>query len=524
MPTLLEVVPVQARGTSQARPRPVESTPRAGGIQFDRAAVPCSGAPLSRATALCVALGTLLAACGPQRHPQAGPIEATSSRVDVFLRCTDPTSRRVTIELDGAELREATGESRALTVSAARVASTDAARRVPLAGAIVPPSNYSSLVLHVKAAWLEREGGDISLELLPIGSAAEEPSGGAGRSYEIPVQLRLDRRDAASLFVDWRVGDSLTGGAGFSPSFSVSGERPRTTAGVLYVADAGSGSVLAIDRGTGQIVGTFKAGASPIGLALTRDRGRLYVANSGDGSLNVIDVRNGTIEQSIPIGFSARTSDVVLADPQRFVAAANTGLDTITLVSLGLGAQAQTISVGRSPVRLAAAPSLQRLFVVEAEANSVSVIDLNSRAVAARLAVQEQPSDACLDRDEAELYVAHTTSQNLLVFDARSLAQKASIFVGGGVTAVLADARRSRIYLARSRPNELVVVERRLAAIVRRIPVSGRIAALAQSREGDWLYGAAPEAGSLIVVDLVVGKEEPPIRCGSRPSDVVVAE
>ncbi len=80
------------------------------------------------------------------------------------------------------------------------------------------------------------------------------------------------------------------------------------------------------------------------------------------------------------------------------------------------------------------------------------------------------------------------------------------------------------MFVARSRPPEIVVVDRQLASVLRRIPVSGRIEALAQPVDGAELYGAAPELGALVVVDLVLGKELPPIRCGGRPLDVLVAD
>jgi hypothetical protein len=98
------------------------------------------------------------------------------------------------------------------------------------------------------------------------------------------------------------------------------------------------------------------------------------------------------------------------------------------------------------------------------------------------------------------------------------------VFVGAGATDVLADRRSSRVFVARARPPEVLVVDRRLGSVVRRIPVSARIESMTQWREGSRVYGAAPEAGAVLVIDVVTGKEQTPLRCGERPTDVVVAE
>ena len=54
--------------------------------------------------------------------------------------------------------------------------------------------------------------------------------------------------------------------------------------------------------------------------------------------------------------------------------------------------------------------------------------------------------------------------------------------------------------------------------------ISAPISQMSQSRTGSRVYAAAPELGAVLVLDVVTGKEEAVIRCGSRPTDVVIAE
>lgn len=475
-------------------------------------------------------LGLVLEACQRPERSNAEPVEATSSRIDVFLRCVDGTAAELGFGLVAVEVGDENGGWRPLSGVRREVLSKESAGRLQLAGAIVPPGRYVSLRLTLDRAWIQREGERRALTLeLPQaagseGAPADPALPGATQSYSLPLDLSVRSRDAASVFLDWRATDSLRGGLGFLPRFTSSLERPQTFLGMLYVADAGSGSVLGIDRASGQVVSTVKAGAEPRALALSLDRRRLCVANAGDGSLSVLDLRRGHVESSSAVGFSAGTCDVVLADGGRLVALANAGQDSVSFLIFGSGGVVQNVPVGRGPTRLASADSLARIFVCESGNDSISVIDANSRSVVAQVAVESAPTDVELDRDERELYVSHRTSPNLVVLDARSLARTATLFVGGDVTDLLADPGRSRIYVARSNPPEIVVVERRLGSIVRRIPLDGRVESMALSLDGAELFAAAPDQGSVVVIDLVLGRRRSAIRCGTRPMDVVIAQ
>lgn len=461
-----------------------------------------------------VALALAAAACSSQERRAAGPVEATSSRVDVFLRCTDPGARDVGFTVASLELRSAEGALHSLEIERNEVRSNELARRARLGGAITPPAEYRTLVVRLGAAWLVRNGERIPLEL--------EPSA-AANGFEVPVTLALGRRDAASLFLDWRVGDSFPGGASFAPALALSTEAPQTALGLLYVTDAGTGSVLALERASGQVVGTYKTGARPAAFVMTRDRRRLWVANEGDGSLSEIDVRQGSSQSVVGIAFSAGTCDIVSADRDRWLAAANRDLDSVTLLTSS-GAVMSQVGVGRSPVRVASAPGLQRVFVANQGSDSVSVIDLASLSVSTTVEVESRPADVEVDPDGERLFVAHSNSPNLLVLDAQTLATTSSIFVGSTVTDVLSDRSVPRVYIARSRPAELVVVDLRMNAVIRRIPLSGAVSQMAQSRTGSRVYAAAPELGAVLVIDVILGKEEATLRCGERPTDVVIAD
>lgn len=491
-------------------------------IRFTRARATL---PLAHAGLFVFAL-VLFPACEAAGRERERPPAVNQARVDVFVRCADPSSRELVLELEAAELRAESSEPVALDLVRPRLVPSDLARRQPMAGAAVPPGQYTALVLRVHSARLTGPRGDIDLRLVDRTRPENADPLALPGPIEcvFPFEGRLGRRDAAALFLEWSVEGSLPGGADCSPAFTLTRERPQASLGLLYVAGGAGGGVAAVERASGEVVATYASGAGPRALALARDRRRLYVVNARDGSLDLVDLQQKKSISILTFGLSANSSDVALLDLRGRLVVAHQDLDRVSIVDTGTFSRVLDLPVGRSPVRIASAPDSDRVYVVESGADAVDVIDLTAGSVVGRMPVESRPSDAAVDRRGREIFVGHSISPNLLAFDAHTLAQRASIFVGGDVSAVLCDRRRDRVYVARARPRELVVVDRELASVLRRIPLSARIEALAQPVDGAMLYGAAPEAGELVVVDLVLGKELTPIQVGGRPLDVLVAD
>jgi YVTN family beta-propeller protein len=465
-------------------------------------------------------------ACGEPRLAADLPAAATASRVDVFISAPAASEPAIGLRLAAVSLRDESGHLFGLPRTRSELLSREAGRRVQVAGGSVPAAGYATLVLELEAAWLDRDGQRTPLRLAgpPPGVApAEGEAPPATAVVEVPLRLLLGRRDAASLFLEWDVGASLQGDL-LRPAFGVTLETPRVRLGLLYVADASTGLVLSVERGSGEVVGTARAGAGATALALSRDRRDLFVANAADGSVSVLDTQGGSARLTLPVRLGAGTSDIVLTDGDLLVATCNPELDTVSLFETRTGARVADVRVGRRPVRLASAPSLHRLFVANARSDEVTVIDTSSRSVVASVKVEAEPTDLALSRDERELYVVHRTSPNLLVLDAGSLQVLQRLHVGDDASAVLADRRFDRVYVARGRPAELAVVERSMNAVTRRIAVAGRIEALAQPPDGPLVWGAVPSRAGLSVVDVLVGREQALLACGAAPAHVLAVD
>ena len=476
-------------------------------------------------------IGLLLVGCGEARQARPDASRGGSSRVDVFIRPLVKETLTLHMEFEALALRDGDGVQHPLVLSRKSLASDSSSRRIAIAGGPVPPQTYTTLLITLRQ--VQRQRGDRRSQLRLLGSEFQEripPAGGPPELeprpalFEVPIALGVGPRQAASLFLDWDVEASLVEVDGFRPAFTVSFETPQVRLGLLYVVDRDTDSILALNRFNGQVVATAKVGSRPLRAAVSRDRRRLFVANRGDGSVSIVDAFSNKTLSRLNFGAGSGTSDVVLFDALRRGAAVQSLDDTVALFSTVNGVTLSKIRVGRSPTRAASAPNLRRLFVVNSLSDSLSVIDMSTGAVIATLDTAAQPADVAVDPRRSLLAVCHRTSWDLLLFNAASLERESAIRVGGSMDTVLAGRRSGRVYVARSHPPEIVEVDRSLAAVVRRIPIRAAVTSLVQPKEGPFVYGSCPSLGGVIVVNVVRGREEDFLACGTAPVDVVVLE
>jgi YVTN family beta-propeller protein len=73
----------------------------------------------------------------------------------------------------------------------------------------------------------------------------------------------------------------------------------------VYVTNAGSNNVSAIDTATDTVTATIPIGSyDPNGVAVTPDRKKVYVANFGSNNVSVIDTAKNKVTATIPVGGS----------------------------------------------------------------------------------------------------------------------------------------------------------------------------------------------------------------------------
>jgi YVTN family beta-propeller protein len=144
---------------------------------------------------------------------------------------------------------------------------------------------------------------------------------------------------------------------GLSPT----GVASSATGNRIYVANAGSNSVSAIDTATNAVVATVPVGDYPIAVATSTDAGppQVYVANYQSGSVTVIDGTTNTVVKTIDVAHETPDTFpagiVAMKDGSVAVAMSGTGQVRILTPRTGDGV-ARVLVDGGAPSGLAAIP------------------------------------------------------------------------------------------------------------------------------------------------------------------------
>ena len=145
----------------------------------------------------------------------------------------------------------------------------------------------------------------------------------------------------------------------------------------VWVVNAGDGTVMKFDQGTGHLVKTVNGGGAIRALAVSR--GVVWVPDSTTGTVARIDADRGTL-MGDPIHVGNQPEGIAVGAGAVWVA--NSGADTVSPIDSDPGQVGTPIKVGAGPGELAASDSA--VWVVNEDARSVVRIDPHARRVVGR--------------------------------------------------------------------------------------------------------------------------------------------
>jgi serine/threonine protein kinase, bacterial len=173
-------------------------------------------------------------------------------------------------------------------------------------------------------------------------------------------------------------------------------------AGLLWVGNAGDGTVSVIDPASGAAVGApIPVGAQPSGLAAGPDGSRVYVAGSGSDDVTVIDTATRVVVATVPAG---RAPAAVAADARR-VYVADRGAGTLTVLDAATLRAVGTVEVGNGPSGVALSPDGALLHVSYADDGAAAAVDLATLRAGPRTAVGAGPVAVAVSRTDGRVWV-----------------------------------------------------------------------------------------------------------------------
>jgi YVTN family beta-propeller protein len=141
----------------------------------------------------------------------------------------------------------------------------------------------------------------------------------------------------------------------------------------------------------------------------------------------------------------------------------NGGSDTVTVLDVVDVRVDRELRVGQHPVAVAASPTRNEIYVVNAGVaganGSISVIDAEHNTVVATIAVHRQPLSIDVDADGARAYVANSGSNSVSVIDLKARREVALFGVGETPVAARLAADGKTLVVANQQGNSVTLMD-----------------------------------------------------------------
>jgi YVTN family beta-propeller protein len=484
----------------------------------------------------------------------------SNTQIALYLNGPEKASLDITFEVLAVHIISEDGnETEVMSQPQSFNSSSLKGRQVLLGEKVLPEGKYEKIRLTVKQAFLQKEEKTAHLAL-------------PAELIEIDINVLLQGRQSATLFLNWNADASVHEGYMFNPVFFVKSQVPELSSLLIYVTNEDSNNVSVINRQSGDIAATIMVGKKPRGIVASKRGGRLkvYVANSGSNSISVIDPTTHKIENEIPVRFGREPEGIAVAEvspDKELLFVANYGSDNVSVVDTITFQELEKINVGRSPIAIAADPPVEELmgarflsfddintlksfrerffnvYVVNHDSNNVSVLRIdkvtNKSEEVITLDVDWKPIAIDVDYQRGKVYIANYSSDKVSVIDilqiVRGNTSDAVITinnVGFSITGVIADPVFDRVYLLQDVADEIMVIRpftKKLDAlktvmppITGIIPVGSSPRSFVLGPEARKLYVVNRGSDNVSVIDKTTKKEEQLIPVGRRPYGIVV--
>jgi DNA-binding beta-propeller fold protein YncE len=168
---------------------------------------------------------------------------------------------------------------------------------------------------------------------------------------------------------------------GSMPNYAIFGADP----GLVYVSNAGNGTVSEVDLELGIVRRNMIAGEAPEHLTLSSDGGTLFVADADIGRIVEIDLSNGRDVRTFEIGGEIHGLD--LSEDQTHLLVAAKGTDRIVSIDLRSGNIVDAV-LSPAPYHLTTIPGTGSIFVSSRDEPKVWIVDAKTLAATSEIPIE----------------------------------------------------------------------------------------------------------------------------------------
>jgi len=216
---------------------------------------------------------------------------------------------------------------------------------------------------------------------------------------------------------------------------------------------------------------TISVGTAPTGVTYDSAKSEIFVANSGYNTVSIISDANNAVVKTVTVGTSPTGLAYDSNKSEIFVT--NHGSNSVSVISDSNNNVIKTIPVGTSPNNIAYDSAKGEIFVVNSGDNTVSIISDVSNAIVANVTVGTNPNKVIYDVAKGELYVSNSGYNTVSVISDSSNTVIATITVGISPAGAAYDSLKGEIFVANygSGANSVSVISDSSHRVLTTVPV-----------------------------------------------------
>lgn len=290
---------------------------------------------------------------------------------------------------------------------------------------------------------------------------------------------------------------------------------------LIYVANAGDGTVSAVDAATGSTVATIGVGKEPVDVAIAPDGSRVYVADKGSDSVSVIATATQSVIANIAVGKEPAGIAVAPSGASAYVA--SFGDESVSPISIASSSTGGPIHVGKEPEGVAISPDGSAVFVAM-RSGGVAAISTSSNQVVGTIADSLQPSRLALTPNGGRAFVTNAEGGSVTAFDPRSDSTiGAPIQIGTPLAGIAVDPNGRNAYVTSPSGASVASIDASLASVAS-APLLGFPGATGIAIAPDGMHGFVTDGhgSSATVLDVAGAAAVGSFGTGSKPTGIAV--
>jgi DNA-binding beta-propeller fold protein YncE len=215
----------------------------------------------------------------------------------------------------------------------------------------------------------------------------------------------------------------------------------------LFVAELGNDSVGIVDLPNRKLIHTISGLKEPQGVGYEPTTDMLYVANAGDGSVRLFEGSDYKATGRIELGSDADNIRVDAAARRVFI---GYGSGALAVIDPSTRSKVGDISLTAHPEAFQIDPDTSQIFVNVPDARSIAVVDRVSQRQIGKWSLADRGANfpMAMDRVHRLVLVIFRATAELGVFSITDGKQIAAVETCGDADDLFIDAKRARVYVS----------------------------------------------------------------------------